>query len=122
MWWLAPTSLAIWRSLLCGSRRLTAQEMAASEDLKPALTTPKLRPEGGRPKKNDNLDIVRVSHQGGTSAAYLVAKLKRDAPEIAERVRLCRRLGRKSGRVYQFFSRVFAESAGDDDRCLIGLG
>jgi hypothetical protein len=62
-------------------RRLTAQQLAQSADVPP------LRDEqGGRPPKGENLDNVRVSHVGGNSAAYLVAKLKRDAPDFAERL------------------------------------
>ena len=46
---------------------------------------PPLRDKAGRPdndSKNENRIIVR----GGTNATYRIAKLKRDAPEIAERL------------------------------------
>lgn len=59
--------------------RRTAQQLAQS-DAVPALRNAK----GGRPTKEE--DRTRVSHSGGTSAAYLVAKLKRDAPEFADRL------------------------------------
>lgn len=59
--------------------RLTAQQLAQSGEV-PALRNA----EGGRPGKGEKRDTV--SHSGGTSATYLVAKLKRDAPEFAERL------------------------------------
>lgn len=58
---------------------LSAREMAASDDVPP------LRPEAGRPPKNDNGSNTTISDVG-RGAAYLVAKLKRDAPEFAERL------------------------------------
>ena len=56
-----------------------AQDLAADQDV-----TPLRNEDGGRPRKEDNLDNINVSHQGGTSATYLVRRLKRDHPEIAE--------------------------------------
>jgi hypothetical protein len=59
-------------------RRLTASEMAADPDVPPLRNK-----QGGRPPKGENL---KVSYVGGNSTVYLVRRLKRDAPEIAERL------------------------------------
>jgi hypothetical protein len=56
-----------------------AQDLAADPKL-PAAGDPK----GGRPEKN--LANSYVLPTSSTSAARIVAKLKRDAPEIAERL------------------------------------
>ena len=43
--------------------------------------------KGGRPRKDENISIGKVVHSGGgNSAAYLIGRLKRDAPEYAERL------------------------------------
>ena len=62
-------------------RRLTASEMAADPDVPPLRNG-----QGGRPPKGENLHNVKVSHTGGNSTVYLVRRLKRDAPEFAERL------------------------------------
>jgi hypothetical protein len=64
-------------------RRLTAREMAAADsDVLPLHTHAQAGAKGGRGKKASN----KVTSFSGNSAAYLVAKLKRDAPEFAERL------------------------------------
>jgi hypothetical protein len=62
-------------------RRLTAREMAAADsDVLPLHTHAQAGAKGGRGKKaSDTITGFR-----GTSAVYLVARLKRDHPEIAE--------------------------------------
>jgi hypothetical protein len=63
-------------------RRLTAQELAADPFTLPLHTHAQAGAKGGRGKKaSDNITSFR-----GNSAAYLVAKLKRDAPEFADRL------------------------------------
>jgi hypothetical protein len=62
-------------------RRRTAQELAQSDAVPPLAKHGEI---GGGHNK-DRPDNVS-SGQHGNSAAYLVAKLKRDAPEFAERV------------------------------------
>lgn len=56
-------------------RRLTAQDLAQDEKVKP------LANHGGKRKKGAQGDIITLGR--GTSAAYLVARLKRDHPRIA---------------------------------------
>lgn len=60
-------------------RRLTAQEMAASNDVPP------LAKHGGDRNNSDQGDNITLPARG-TSKVYLVAKLKRDAPEFAEQL------------------------------------
>jgi len=62
-------------------RRLTAQELAASEEVEPL--GPAVHAGPGRGHKTGD-DVTRLGR--GNSAEYLVAKLKRDAPEFAERL------------------------------------
>jgi hypothetical protein len=45
-----------------------------------------MAPEGGRPRDNQNLANSYVLPTGSTSAARIVARLKRDHPDIAERL------------------------------------
>jgi hypothetical protein len=59
--------------------RLTAQEMAADPEVPPLA-------KHGEIGRGRNRDDNIMSNQQGTSAAYLVRKLKRDAPEFAERL------------------------------------
>jgi len=46
---------------------------------------PTLRGKPGRPNNVDKNENVNNSHDGGNGISYRLAKLKRDAPEIAER-------------------------------------
>jgi hypothetical protein len=55
----------------------TAQELAADQDVKPLAEGP-----GNPTGKNRNGDNVTIPK--GNSASYLVRRLKRDAPQIAE--------------------------------------
>jgi hypothetical protein len=68
-------------------RRLTAPELAQAEA--DGGVTAARDPKGGRPTaeevKRRNQDNIRVTLYG-TSAAAIVARLKRDAPEFAERL------------------------------------
>ena len=57
--------------------RLKAKELAAPDGVR-ALA----KHGGNHTKQGDNSTLVR----GSTSAAYLIARLKRDAPEYAERL------------------------------------
>jgi hypothetical protein len=59
-------------------RRLTAQEMAGAEGVLPLAKL-------GTNQHAEGVDNINSS-KGGTSAAYLAARLKRDAPECAERL------------------------------------
>lgn len=47
---------------------------------------PPLRDKAGRPGNDDRIQNVNISHDGGNSSTYRIAKLKRDAPEFAERL------------------------------------
>jgi hypothetical protein len=47
---------------------------------------PPLRDKAGRPGNDDKNQNVNISHDGGNSSTYRIAKLKRDAPEFAERL------------------------------------
>lgn len=77
----SPNGLGLDRTEI--ERRLTAQEMAQSDEVLPQPTHADAGSKGGRGKKaTDN--VSSFSH--GNSAAYLVARLKRDAPEFAERL------------------------------------
>jgi hypothetical protein len=58
-------------------RRLTAHEMARPDGVLP------LAPHGG--DRTEQVDHINLN-KGGTSSAYLVARLKRDHPDIAERL------------------------------------
>ena len=58
--------------------RLKAQELAGAGGVAPTGT------HGGARTKGKQADDVSLKH--GNSARYLVAKLKRDAPEIATRL------------------------------------
>jgi hypothetical protein len=60
-------------------RRLTAQELAQPDGVAP------LAQHGEIGRGRSRGDVV-TSIERGNSAAYLVARLKRDAPEIAERL------------------------------------
>jgi hypothetical protein len=67
--------------VLCGvliERRLTAQEIAADLDVTP------LAKHGEIGMGRNRGDNITSSVERGASAAYLVRKLKRDAPEFAE--------------------------------------
>ena len=75
----SPNGLGLERKEI--ERRLTAQELAQPDGVAVALTHAEAGAKGGRGKKAH--DNVRGF---GNSAAYLVAKLKRDAPEFAERL------------------------------------
>jgi len=46
---------------------------------------PVLRDKPGRPNNVDKIENVNISHDGGNGTTYRLAKLKRDAPEVAER-------------------------------------
>lgn len=46
---------------------------------------PTLRDKPGRPSNVDKIENVNNSHDGGNGTTYRLAKLKRDAPEFAER-------------------------------------
>jgi hypothetical protein len=59
--------------------RLKAQELAGAEGVAPARDA-----RGGRPAKSEKVDNIHLPK--GTSSARLVARLKRDAPEIAGRL------------------------------------
>jgi hypothetical protein len=56
-----------------------AKDLAADPNVKPARDE-----KGGRPKKGENLANSEVLPFGSTSAARIVARLKRDHQEIAE--------------------------------------
>jgi hypothetical protein len=62
------------------NRRLNAQELAQDDGVSPARDS-----KGGRPENDENLAISQVS-AGSTHADRIVARLKRDRPDIAERL------------------------------------
>jgi hypothetical protein len=62
-------------------RRLTLAQALAQEDGVPELAFP-----GGDRTKADEQASIRSLPSHGTTAAYLVARLKRDAPEYAQRL------------------------------------
>src|SRR4051812_47904294 len=76
----SPNGLRLERTEI--ERRLTAQQLAQDNGVK-ALAAP-ARAGPGRGKKTGD-DSTRSS-RGSTSAAYLVARLKRDAPDFARRL------------------------------------
>ena len=56
-----------------------AQQLAASEDVKP------LNDNGGDRKTEEGRSVLSANaEQRGTGTPYLVRRLKRDAPEVAE--------------------------------------
>src|SRR5690349_15752152 len=60
-----------------------AQDLAQDPEFKPAQPTI----HAGRPIKEDNVDQIYISKgDSNTSAARIVARLKRDRPDIAERL------------------------------------
>jgi hypothetical protein len=61
-------------------RKRLARDLAADPDVPPSLTHAEAGAKGGRGKKaSDNITSFR-----GTSADYLVRRLKRDRPDIAD--------------------------------------
>jgi hypothetical protein len=76
------------RDMLWGDRvaEHVAQKMAQDPEVKGTLTREEAGALGGRGHKAiDNVNSFPVeNHQGGNSALYLVKRLKRDHPEIAE--------------------------------------
>jgi hypothetical protein len=62
-----------------------AQQMAADTDVKPGMTHKEAGAQGGRGNKKDGDNITSFPEtRGSTGAAYLVRRLKRDHPAIAE--------------------------------------
>ena len=51
-----------------------------------AKAKPLASEEGGRPKKGENLDTVKVNHKGGNGTGYTLRRLARDAPEMLDRI------------------------------------
>jgi hypothetical protein len=43
-------------------------------------------PKGGRPRKDENLDNIKVSNKGGTDTDYTLRRLARDAPEMLDKI------------------------------------
>jgi hypothetical protein len=76
----SPNGLSLERTEI--ERRLTAQQLAQDKGVKAALTRAEAGAKGGRGRKADN----NINSFKGTSAAYLVARLKRDAPDFARRL------------------------------------
>lgn len=76
----SPNGLGIEKQEI--ERRLTAQELAASDDVLPAMTHAEAGAKGGRGKKaaRNTRSFRHDSTEG------LVARLKRDAPEFAQRL------------------------------------
>jgi hypothetical protein len=73
-----PNGLGLERDEI--ERRLTAQELAQSDEVQPLA-------KRGRPAKDQNGKGSDTTFSDvGRGAAYLVAKLKRDRPDIAERL------------------------------------
>jgi hypothetical protein len=76
----SPNGLGMRRERI--EERLTAQELAQSDDVAPLAK--RGRPAKGQEEPGEKGSIRTISR--GETAAYLVAKLKRDRPDIAKRL------------------------------------
>ena len=72
---------------------MTVDEARAEMLAKKAKSVPVLNANGGDVKseeyqfdKKENIKLITGSDKGGTSSKYRISKLKRDHPEIAERM------------------------------------
>jgi len=76
----SPNGLGIERPEI--ERRLTAPELAQSEKVLPVLSHSEAGAKGGRGKKASD----KITSFRGTSAEYLVSRLKKHHPDIAARL------------------------------------